>query len=59
MSGQAVVAVAECKGIAFGGPAWAEDRDPIEAPGGWACTPGPRRSAGVTAGAVEALQGRA
>ncbi|MEW6476354.1 MAG: hypothetical protein AB1679_29180, partial [Actinomycetota bacterium] len=50
--------VADCKGIAFGGAAWAEDNARMEALGGWACTPGLRRFAGVTADAVEALAGR-
>ncbi|MDQ1501459.1 MAG: hypothetical protein QOI86_4799, partial [Actinomycetota bacterium] len=50
--------VAECKGIAFGGDAWTEDAARIEALGGWACTPGPRRFAGVTLEGVEALHDR-
>jgi hypothetical protein len=50
--------VAECKGIAFGGAAWTEDAARIDALGGWACTPGPRRFADVTPAAIDALHDR-
>jgi len=48
--------VAECKGIAFGGAAWAEDDRRIEALGGWkGCLPGPRTFDTLTLDDLEQL----